>query len=287
MPIRLFLLGLFLFITSAEATTSVWQVSCGTSTFYLGGTCHLLRPQDFPLPMEFERAYEQAAVVAFETDLSAWQEPAAKMRLMSKMILKGKTLKDVLTPRVYQELSNFCTKRGIAVETVSMYKPAFAMILLAFFELQKVGVAEEGVDRYYHRKCLEDGKTVKALESLEQHIQYLSVLDLGQEDAIVEYSLHDMQRMGSMFLELVNIWKAGNEVLLQEKYVDALRQQFPALYRVLLVERNRQWMPQLEAYLQNEEKELVLVGAAHLVGPDGLLAMLEKRGYRVVQMVLR
>jgi uncharacterized protein YbaP (TraB family) len=58
----------------------------------------------------------------------------------------------------------------------------------------------------------------------------------------------------------------------------------PQLYQRLLVERNKNWMPKLEALFARRSRALVVVGAAHLVGPDGLLAMLRSKGYKVEQL---
>jgi uncharacterized protein YbaP (TraB family) len=60
-----------------------------------------------------------------------------------------------------------------------------------------------------------------------------------------------------------------------------MKTDFPALYRSLVVDRNRAWLPKVEAYLRTHPKELVLVGVAHLVGEDGVVQGLRKRGYSV------
>ncbi len=56
------------------------------------------------------------------------------------------------------------------------------------------------------------------------------------------------------------------------------------MYQRLLVERNKNWMPKIEALFTRRGRALVVVGAAHLVGPDGLLAMLRSKGYIVEQL---
>ena len=58
----------------------------------------------------------------------------------------------------------------------------------------------------------------------------------------------------------------------------------PAIYERLLVARNRNWLPQLEALFNRSGRAFVVVGAAHLIGPDGLIAMLKAKGYLLEQM---
>jgi uncharacterized protein YbaP (TraB family) len=60
--------------------------------------------------------------------------------------------------------------------------------------------------------------------------------------------------------------------------------QEPRLYQRLLVERNRAWLTKIEALFDRQGRAFVVVGAAHLVGPDGLLAMLTAKGFTVQQM---
>ena len=60
-------------------------------------------------------------------------------------------------------------------------------------------------------------------------------------------------------------------------------QQYPAAYRSLIVERNQNWIPQIDMCLSRPQPCLVVVGAAHLVGPDGLLTMLQRKGYKIEQ----
>jgi hypothetical protein len=57
----------------------------------------------------------------------------------------------------------------------------------------------------------------------------------------------------------------------------------PFMYQRLLVERNQNWLPKVEALFARPRPAFVVVGAAHLVGPDGLIAMLRAKGVRVDQ----
>jgi uncharacterized protein YbaP (TraB family) len=82
--------------------------------------------------------------------------------------------------------------------------------------------------------------------------------------------------------KLVEAWRTGDTATV-EKIVLADLKAEPVLYQRLLVERNRNWMPQLENCLRRTSPCFVVVGAAHLVGPQGLLAMLQQRGYRIEQ----
>jgi uncharacterized protein YbaP (TraB family) len=59
---------------------------------------------------------------------------------------------------------------------------------------------------------------------------------------------------------------------------------YPELQEKIVDERNRRWLPQIEKFLQRGEETLVVVGAAHLVGKNGVIELLRRRGYRLEQM---
>ena len=58
----------------------------------------------------------------------------------------------------------------------------------------------------------------------------------------------------------------------------------PGMYHRLLVDRNKDWIPKIEALFSRKGRAFVVVGAAHLVGPDGLLALLKAKGYKIEQL---
>ncbi len=60
-----------------------------------------------------------------------------------------------------------------------------------------------------------------------------------------------------------------------------MKKDYPDLYETLLAGRNREWLPEIERYLQTPQKEFILVGAGHLVGEDGIIEHLRRLGYRI------
>jgi uncharacterized protein YbaP (TraB family) len=79
-------------------------------------------------------------------------------------------------------------------------------------------------------------------------------------------------------------WRSGDLRRLEATSAIPLRDDFPAIYQALLVDRNNAWMPQIVAMSKTAEIEFILVGALHLVGSDGLLSMLSSRGYQITQL---
>jgi uncharacterized protein YbaP (TraB family) len=82
--------------------------------------------------------------------------------------------------------------------------------------------------------------------------------------------------------EIVRAWKSGDVESLEEHLLAGMRD-YPEIHRKVIDERSRRWMPQIEGLLSRGENPLIVVGAGHLVGKNGLIQLLKARGYRVEQ----
>jgi len=267
------------------AASSVWRVQKGDSVIYLGGTCHLLREADYPLPTEFEKAYKAAEMVVFETDIARLNDPATQQKLLAKaMYADGSTLERHLSPKVYAELKAYCEANGIPLQAFSQLKPSLLMVTLTVMELSKLGVSQRGVDQYFHEKAVRDKKGVEGLESVDEQINYVVSMADGSENEFVSRSLEEMKDLKEEFDLLLQAWRTGDSVKLDELMVAEMKMRHPVLYGKLITARNRNWLPLIEGYQKTPKTEFILVGAAHLVGADGILAALKKKGYTVEQL---
>lgn len=278
---------MFLFLSTgwATAASSVWKVQKGNAVIYLGGTIHLLRDADLPPPTEFETAYRSARTVIFETDIARLKEPATQQLLLSRAVYRdGSGIEQHLSPATMRQLAAYCEANGIPLQALRQLKPAMLMSTLTFLELAKLGITQQGVDSYFYQLARKDGKKVIGLESVEQQVGYVVSLADGIEDEVVSHSLREMGSLGQQYEELTGSWRNGDTRRLGDLLVTELKERWPRLYRRLITERNSNWLPQLEAALKSREPAFVLVGVAHLVGPDGLLAALAKRGYMIERL---
>jgi len=275
--------GLFA-LSTARAESSVWKVEEGDAVMYLGGTIHLLRPSDFPLPPEFEAAYQASEVVVFETDVGKSADPSTQMMLLAKgMSSDGSTLEKRLSPEVHARLAAYCAANGIPLPLLQGFKPSFVALTLAAKELLRLGVSEQGVDVYFYRLANKDGKTISMLETIEEQIDYITSMGADDEDALIRYTIESTGSLEATFDRLVAAWKTGNDQDLHALLVSEVAAHTPQIYREIFVDRNRNWMPKIDAYGKTPATEFILVGAGHLVGPDGILAALQDKGYQVTK----
>jgi len=268
--------------TWASAESSVWKVQKDKSVMYLGATFHMLRETDYPLPSEFGKAYKASEIVVFETDIGKLQEPSTRQKLLAQfMYADGSTIDKHLSVRTYGELSAYCKSNGIPLEAFKQLKPSLLIVTLTAVELMKLGVTQRGVDLFFYGLANEDRKIVKGLETVEEQINYLVSMADGNEDDFVTYSINDMKNVKQQFESLANAWRKGDAEKIDEYIVAELRTKLPHVYKKLFTDRNSKWLPMIEAYMNTPETEFILVGAGHLVGSEGIIALLRKKGYTI------
>jgi len=268
--------------TWASAESSVWKVQKDKSVIYLGATCHILRETDYPLPPEFDKAYKASEIVAFETDIGKLLEQSTQQKLLAQaMYADGSTIDKHLSAQAYGELSAYCKSNSIPLETFKQFKPSLLIVMLTTMELVKLGVTQRGVDLFFYGLANKDQKLVEGLETVEEQINYFVSMADGNEDDFVSYSINDMKNIKQQFEILVDAWRKGDTEKINELMVAELKTKLPKLYKKLLTDRNSKWFPKIDAYLNTPETEFILVGAGHLVGPEGIIELLKKKGYTI------
>jgi len=281
------LLSLFilLFSMTLQAETFLWKVSNGNNVIYLGGTFHLLAESDYPLPAEFEQAYQRVNWLVFETDISALKTPEFQQQFQQAFLLpQGQTLRSQLNDTTWQQLKSYCRQRQIPLPQYQHMNAQFVSLVLVMHELNRFGMTAEGVDNHFYNKAVADGKQTSQLESITAQIQYLANMAAGNENNLIRQTIADARQLESMLNQMRHAWRSGDQQQMTKLGIEPLQRDYPALYRSLLVERNNNWMPRLHKLLAHPEAKLVLVGALHLAGPDGLLQQLQQAGYQVSQL---
>lgn len=269
---------------SATAQSSVWKVTHGENTVYLGGTCHLLRKADYPLPKEFDQAYAAADKLIFEVDPAELEKPEFAMRLMAESVYRdGRSLKTVLNKEAYEALAEQGRKSNIPIEVIQNTKPGMAVMMMSIQELTKAGVTQTGVDLHYHKKAIADSKPIGSLETPEFQLKLIIGMGEGNESEFVLYGLQDLDNIGEYFDELIAAWKSGDLESTKRLFIDDM-EKYPQVYEDFLKGRNEKWIPQIEKMLQDEATEYVLVGFGHMPGKDGVIELLKARGYSVSQL---
>lgn len=275
----------FLLGTFSSQAASVWKVSKNDNTVYLGGTLHILSPDDYPLPEQYDRAYKASDLLVFETDLAALESSKFVERTQQMMTYEnGRTIRDDLSEETYAQLKSYLSRYGVSVTQVEKMKPSFLGITLSMMALQHAGLTNPGVDKYFFAKADADKKLVDWFETPIEQLEILSKLGEGEEDAYIRYSLEELDNMSETLAPMKHAWLNGDMSELFDSSMDTFKEDYPQIYANVLTRRNQAWLPKIEVYLTTPETEFVLVGTMHMAGPDGVISMLEQKGYTVVQL---
>ncbi|MDH5572662.1 MAG: TraB/GumN family protein [Gammaproteobacteria bacterium] len=264
------------------AQSSVWQVSKNGHELYIGGTIHVLKKEDYPLPVEFSAAFEKADKLVFETNIELAKTPEFGQKMAQMMTYPpGQSLKDKLSEGTLNKLEKYLADRGVPLDSFLIYKPSMVVIVLTVMELNKMGMMDMGVDEYFFQQAKQAGKSVGYFETAEQQLEFLRAMGEGDEDEVILSTLDDMSKVDTMMTVMKSAWLNGDENKLAEVSLTDMMRDYPDIYQSLLVKRNNNWMPHIERMVADTKVEMILVGALHLVGKDGLLQQLRNKGYTV------
>jgi hypothetical protein len=277
-----FIVGLF--TTAAEAAPALWRVSSPTSEIYLFGTLHALSPDVRWRTPAYDLAYARAESVWFEADLGA-ADPATVGRIVSRYGVDAERgLSQKLAAADLQAL------RGETPDMarIEHLRPWAAALMLSMEPVLAKGAAvETGADMTMTRRARAGGKPVRAFETLEDQARMFASLPEGAEVKYLSEVIHERHAGPRRFglrpsaASLEHQWLDGDLARLGPVLVRGLAHDNPQLYEVLLKRRNLAWADTLSAEMAVGHVELVNVGALHMVGPDGLPALLAARGFQV------
>ncbi len=276
-----------LILSQISAETSIWRISKGSNHIYLGGTIHVLRPQDYPLPAEFDSCYNRSETVVLETDMGVVNSADFQQKLMAAMVYpSGSTIKEHLSDETYTLLKNYLSTKNVPFSTVERFKPPMISLIITQWEMGKYEMAEKGVDAHYYEKAMSDKKNFLGLETTEQQISFLAGMGEDDPDGLIRNTLEEMDEMENLIVSMISYWRSGNEKKLAKTIIKELKTKHPEIYKNLIIDRNNAWYPKIKDMLNTEEVELILVGTGHLIGKKGMVNMLKKDGYTVKQVSL-
>jgi uncharacterized protein YbaP (TraB family) len=269
--------------TTPAARGFVWSVERDGRTSWLVGSLHVLTKDAYPLPGSMDKAFEQAKTLMEETDVNELSSPDMIGIVATKgLFTNGQTLESVLPRDAYTRLAQRMTATGLPMEMVKMMRPWMVELTLSGLELQRAGFDPDlGIDVHYRRKAAQNGMALNMLETAAEQIDYLAGLPLDVQVSQLQQTLTEGDAELREVREIAAAWRAGDTAAIERLLLKGMKES-PAYYQSLVVDRNRRWIPRIESCFSTGSC-FVVVGAAHMVGSDGLIAMLKQKGYRITQ----
>jgi len=261
----------------------IWSVERDGRTSWLVGSLHVLTKDSYPLPVAMDQAFGRAKTLMEETDVNDITSPEILGVVATKgMFTTGQTLETVLPAAAYQQLTQRMASTGLPLEMVKLMRPWMVELTLSGLELQRAGFDPElGIDVHYRRLAADNKMGLSMLETAAEQIDYLAGLPLDLQVAQLQKTLAEGDTELKEVRQIAAAWRAGDANAIEQLLVKGMKES-PAYYQSLVVDRNRRWIPRIETCLATGNC-FIVVGAAHMVGTDGLIAMLKQKGYRITQ----
>ena len=282
--LRLALVALFLsaVASAAAAQPAVWVVKSPTATIVLFGSVHLLPPELRWEPPKLVSALAAANEVWFEIPIDEANNLAAgEAALAAGLQPAGGSLSAELTHADQARLARAALACGLPVEGLDKLKPWLADVTLSVASYRLAGaVVEEGVERQLSA-AIPSSVRRRAFETPAEQISYLSAAPVPDQVASLRETLIELAEGPDSYRRLVRAWMAGDAKALRREALKPMMTQAPGVYKSLVVDRNRRWVQTIVERLRGSGEAVMVVGVGHLVGPDGVPAMLRAQGFTV------
>jgi uncharacterized protein YbaP (TraB family) len=263
----------------------LWKVSDRDNAVYLLGSFHLLKGDDYPLSTDIDTAFMDADKVVFEVPPEQMTDPdTARKFLAAAGFGDDRKLSKVLPADLREKLTRIMAMNGSSIAQVDGYEPWFVNLSLLMGLSQSLGFSpDKGLDQYLMQQAAATNKPTAGLETMDLQLQVLDSSPMPEQiDALREF-LDRPQDMPDMLTDLHQAWRDGDIATLDRLSREEMRDKTPQTYRIVNVERNDAWVGQISKMLDDAKKgdTLVVVGALHLLGDDGVVEKLRAKGYRI------
>jgi len=264
----------------AEIEPALYVVRDADSTIYLFGTVHIRRPGSHWGGANARAALQEAEEVWTELNMADQSEAeSAALILAYGMSINGEPLSSHLTPAQNRQMREITKQLGLPAEMFERMRPWLAAITLSMTPMMQAGYeAEAGADSMIEAQAIANGQRRRAFETMREQISFLANLPIEVQRQMLVDSLEptDMSAADSDIMQTA--WEQGDMETLERYVIDDMREQYPAVYDVLIVRRNNAWMDVLMTELEGSGVDFIAVGAGHLLGEHGLVDQFRARG---------
>ncbi|MFN3231376.1 MAG: TraB/GumN family protein [Alphaproteobacteria bacterium] len=258
---------------------AMWRLDTLSTTIYFLGSFHILPPDTDWRDERIEEAMSAADTVVFEIDEAEMQRPDAVMLMQRQALLPaGQQLADLIAPATYARVEALAPQVDLPMALLDRFKPWYAGLMLTAGYMVKSGFSPElGVESVLQGQSKASGKRLLAFETLEQQLAALDTLSTADPDAVLLDTMRYLDDDSDVLDEIVESWRTGNTDALETLLVEDIGG-YEQAYTALITDRNRAWVARMDDFMAEGGTYFIIVGAAHLVGDDSVIAMLAEKG---------
>lgn len=269
--------------THRTATPALWTVhGRGGSMAYLFGSIHLVPNQlDWRSP-QIAQAMQRSDTFVFEVMLNDATAHAVAAFMRERGTLPpGMSLRAMLKPEARSDLDAALTLTNLRLEDVDNLRPWLASITLDVADMTRRNFDPGGVDKQIFSWAVREGKNIDSLASVDQQLDMIAPPQTALEMESFELELRDLQNASRNLTPLVDAWARGDVATVERISLAELRK-YPSVQKSMFADRNLDWTRQIRGLLSRKQRTFfIVVGTAHLVGRDGVPALLRRSGYTV------
>jgi uncharacterized protein YbaP (TraB family) len=233
---------------------------------------------------DIDQVFADAQKVVFEVPPAELTDPALALKMQQMAgFADGRTLKQVLPEDVRERMGQVLGAEQLA--QMDAMEPWFINLGLLIGISQKLGFQpEQGLDMHIARQAEAAKKPVSGLETADQQLQVLDSAPMDEQIAGLRDFFNKPGEVPKLLQETHAAWRNADVARLEALVINEVRKETPVTYRIINVERNDAWVPKLQQMLDGATEgndTLVVVGAMHLIGADGVVEKLRAKGYQV------
>lgn len=267
-----------------DPAPALWVVRDADSTLYLFGTLHFMRPgtvwRDARIDTAFDAADELVLEIADVNDTSA-----VMPLIQAHGLSPERPLSSLLTPGELAQLDTAARSMGQTAAQMDAMRPWLATVMLSAAPTLRAGFApDSGVDLALRAAALAEGKTVSGFETPDVQVRMLSGFPEEGQLIGLRRALDAFNAAPLELEALVEAWGRGDIDAIDANTVTPMRERNERLYQALLVERNQDWVDQIQTRLEGAGTSFIAVGVLHLTGEDSVQSQLAARGVTVERL---
>ena len=270
-----------------EAKGYQWKVTKGDEEMYLIGTIHLTDPGYNYINENIKNMLNEYDGLGVEIDLTS--DLVSEMSQEYSYLKDGDTIENYLTSEEVEKLKSICEETNIQYDSLKTLTPSTIMSNLELYFYIAAGSTAESVDLQLIRNTNLNKKEVIEIESAKDQFELLGELqDIESLKAIINSHeknkfIEENKETADSTKKLIQAYINGDEAYMNEQ-ATKMKELDENYYNKMLKDRNLGMVNKSEEIFNKEGTHIVAVGALHFFGEDGIVKLLEDRGYTVTRM---
>lgn len=283
--IAVFIISLTVQAAFAGDKVFMWKVESPQATAYILGTVHMMKKEMYPLDARIRNAFEKSGTYALEFDINEITTSQTASLLTDIIYSGGDTIRDHLSRETFELAQKKFAEYGLPFDQMVKFRPWFLAVTIEMLAYEKLGLDPQyGIEIYFLQKA-EGVKEIVELESFDSQMQLFRSMPDRDQELFLIYTLKDIDTIEKNMDYFLRVWSEGNAGEM-ERLIFRYAEEDPRLsqiYELFFYERNRNMADKIEKMLGKKCTYFVAVGAGHLVGKQGIIDLLARKGYSVRQ----